>query len=200
MTQIAEEPIDKSTWGDGPWQQEPDRAEWRHADLPCLAVRNNFGNWCGYAAVSPGHPLYRVGYSEHSPALAQRLEVLKDRVITDSDLTLPRMIQMLLGGEAEPTPEFVLDVHGGITYADACQGRICHVPAAGEPDDVWWFGFDCGHSGDLSPAMRARLEELMPPHLKPSASPFDRGEVYRTLDYVRREVNKIAEQLAALQG
>src|SRR5690606_29850193 len=46
-----------------------------------------------------------------------------------------------------------LNVHGGITYGGACQvgGHICHVPAPGEPDDVWWLGFDCNHSGDVSP-------------------------------------------------
>jgi hypothetical protein len=42
------------------------------------------------------------------------------------------------------------DVHGGLTYSDRCQGAICHVPQPGESDDVWWLGFDCNHSGDLS--------------------------------------------------
>lgn len=69
MTAVTE-PVDKSSWGDGPWQQEPDRAEWTHRGLPCLAV------------------------------------------------------------------------HGGLTYSDRCHDDICHVPAPGEPDDVWWFGFD----------------------------------------------------------
>lgn len=191
--------IDKSTWGAGPWQHEPDRVEWEHAGLSCLALRNiHFGNWCGYAAVPPGHPLHGVPYSQASPALAARLEALKDRTVTESDLTMPRMLTMLFGGGAEPTPEMVLDVHGGITYADKCQGRICHVPKAGEPEDVWWFGFDCGHAGDLSPAHNARMEDTMPPHLKPSACEYSRDEEYRTLDYVREQTNSLAVQLAEL--
>jgi len=56
--------IDKSTWGDGPWQTEPDRVEWTHAGLPCLALRNHHGNWCGYAAVPPGHPRHGHDYDD----------------------------------------------------------------------------------------------------------------------------------------
>ena len=32
---------------------------------------------------------------------------------------------------------------------------ICHIPDQGEPDDVWWLGFDCLHGGDLAPGMMA---------------------------------------------
>lgn len=49
---------DKATWLPGPWQTEPDRAEWRHNGIPCLITRAIWcgGNLCGYVAVSPGHP------------------------------------------------------------------------------------------------------------------------------------------------
>lgn len=137
-----------------------------------------------------------LGYYTPSSVLATRLEALKNRTVGEADLTMARMIAML-SGDAEPTPELVLDVHGGLTYAGACQGRICHAPKPGEPDNVWWFGFDCAHHLDLSPGSRARMEAIMPPDLKPSA--IDRDDVYRTLDYVRGEVNALAEQLAALK-
>lgn len=52
--------IDKSTWGDGPWQQECDKMQWRDeaTGLPCLAVRNPGGAWCGYVGVTEGHALF----------------------------------------------------------------------------------------------------------------------------------------------
>lgn len=54
--------IDRSDWGPGPWDGEPDKASWTDeaTGLPCLAVRGNphFGIWCGYVAVEPGHPLH----------------------------------------------------------------------------------------------------------------------------------------------
>jgi hypothetical protein len=53
----------KSEWGPGPWQDEPDRLEWRHASgLPCLIVRNHMGSLCGYVGVPPAHPLYMRHY------------------------------------------------------------------------------------------------------------------------------------------
>ena len=148
--ELTEHKIDKTTWGDGPWQHEPDRAEWEHAGLPCLAVRAG-GHWCGYAAVPPGHPWYGVPYSEYDTVN--------------------------------------VDVHGGLTYSDACQGHVCHVPKPGEPDDVWWFGFDCNHSGDYSPQMAVYARQQGHDWY------HDRTEQYRTLDYVRAEVNRLAEQL-----
>jgi len=142
--------IDKSNWPRGPWDDEPDRVEFEHAGLPCLMIRHpRHGNYCGYAAVPPGHPLHGKDYD---------------------------------------TPE--VDVHGGLTYADKCQGDICHVPKPGEPEDVWWFGFDCAHGGDRAPGLEADLREAGIPRLS------DYGEVYRDLSYVRAETEKLAEQLA----
>jgi hypothetical protein len=83
-----------------------------------------------------------------------------------------------LHGKSYEAPD--VDVHGGLTYADACFGPICHVPKPGEPDDVWWFGFDCAHGGDSVPS-------------------WPRGVfagTYRDLAYVRRETEQLAEQLA----
>ena len=133
--------IDKSRWGPGPWQTEPDRVEFVHAGLPCLALRNHYGAWCGYAAVPPGHPLHGQDYN-------------------DVDV----------------------EAHGGLTYASLCADGICHEPAPGEPADVWWFGFDCGHAWDLMPGMRMAITADC---------------AYRTLDYVRAEIRSLAEQLVA---
>lgn len=87
-----------------------------------------------------------------------------------------------------------LDVHGGLTYSDKCQedGPVCHTPAPGEPDDVWWFGFDCGHGMDISPAMDARERQM-------GFEPLRADWIsYKTVDYVRTEVESLARQLAEL--
>ena len=80
-----------------------------------------------------------------------------------------------------------VEVHGGLTYAAPCQedGPICHVPQPGEPDDVWWLGFDCAHFGDFSPGLF--------PGLIAFGSEFNE---YRTLEYVREETEDLARQLA----
>lgn len=55
---------DKSNWGEGPWQIEGDRIEWRHKGVPCLMVRNLSGVWCGYAAITKDHPAFGKGYDD----------------------------------------------------------------------------------------------------------------------------------------
>ena len=90
-------------------------------------------------------------------------------------------------------PRGMLDVHGGITFAAFCRESaieergICHVPDAGEPDRVWWFGFDCSHCDDISPAYQWSFGSLS----------FHDAQ-YRNVAYVQSECAKLAQQLAAL--
>lgn len=88
-----------------------------------------------------------------------------------------------------------VDVHGGLTYSDACQPNtdestgICHVPAEGEPDHVWWFGFDCAHSGDFGPSqLKDSQERGYPFTLQPD-------DTYATLPYVKNQCASLARQL-----
>lgn len=80
-------------------------------------------------------------------------------------------------GDDDPADR--LQVHGGITYGSKCAGHICHVPNPGEPDDVYWFGFDMAHCDDRVPSMMK----------------YD-GDVYRDVAYVQAECAKLAAQLA----
>jgi hypothetical protein len=81
-----------------------------------------------------------------------------------------------------------IDVHGGLSYSAACQGHICHVPEPGQPDDVWWLGFDCAHIDDVVPVSARFVWEL-------SAL---RHCAYRDMVWVRAEVESLAAQLAAV--
>jgi hypothetical protein len=50
--------MDKTAWGSGPWQQEPDKVQWTdpRTGFACLIVRNEVGSLCGYVGVPEGHP------------------------------------------------------------------------------------------------------------------------------------------------
>lgn len=161
MSETIETPvIDKSTWGPGAWQDEPDRVDWIAHGFACFGRRNHHGAWCGYAGVPREHPAYG-----------------KDHDDVD------------------------VEVHGGLTYSANCDGEICHVPAPGMPDDVWWLGFDCAHFNDLVPGMEARMREIHVQMGSPVDGPFRAlklGEVYRDLPYVRRQTTRLAKQLAAM--
>jgi len=151
--------VDKSTWERGPWDNEPDRVDFIHAGLPCLALRHpEHGSWCGYAAVPPGHPLYE-----------------KSAFNID------------------------LDVDARLNYSDFCGGAICHIPQPGAPDNVWWFGFDCGHFRDISPGRDARLRSIPGGEalLLLEREPGIFRAVYRDLSYVRHVIEELAEALAA---
>lgn len=87
-----------------------------------------------------------------------------------------------------------LEVHGGLTFSEGCHegGHICHVAREGEPEQVWWLGFDCNHSGDVDPAVRALLRSL------PGYSERWEYGTYRDIHYVRGEVESLARQLRAV--
>ena len=160
---------DRSRWGSGQWDHEPDKIQWldEATKLPCLALRNRMGSWCGYVGVPPGHPLYGQDY-DAAYEIATKMNCN-------------------------------IDVHGGLTFADKCQEEdkehgICHVVEPDEDDDIWWLGFDCAHGGDLVPSMRF-LESKMgfPPFLVDKQE----YEKYRDTEYVIGETTKLARQLDA---
>ena len=146
MTYREYRTVDKSQWKPGPWQNEPDKIQFKDEDtgLSCLIVRGPVGSLCGYVGVVENHPLYKQ----------------------DGDQ---------------------LECHGGVTFTGFCQTEadpshgICHLPDPGEPDHVWWFGFDCAHVYDKTPGA---LYESSWPH-----------NVYRDIEYVKNEIKKLAKQL-----
>lgn len=181
--------VDKATWGEGPWQTEPDKKQWRDpvTGLPCLIVRGPVGSWCGYVGVEPGHPLHGKEYGQAA------VFPCSDECTKDYHYAC--------------RPEAALNVHGGLTFSGACREGateavgICHLPGEGEPADVWWLGFDCAHAGDYAPG----LDRI------PALKYHDRytGKVdhevawpedtYKTQGYVEREVTELAQQIEQLR-
>jgi hypothetical protein len=153
--------IDRSGWPAGPWGDEPDRVEWRdgRTGLTCLVLRHR--KFGSWCAYVAVPP----GHPLHG------------RDYGDAD---------------------VLDIyaHGGLTFAGPCMDddrpkveQVCHVPEPGEPDDVWWFGFDCNHAGDYAPGMVAAGIE-----------PWRDDVVYRDLGYVQGQCELLAWHLAAARS
>ena len=174
MSESRETWIDKSDWGDGPWQDEPDRIEWRVGPIAALMLRNPRGGfWCGYVGVPPGHAWHgkQAWYGEDGETISPDVH----------------------GG---------LTFADGCMNDDRPQReRVCHVPRPGESDDVWWLGFDCTHAWDRAPAREVRdrelAERLRAEGDHAGARLFDRPDPnteYRDEWYVRREINSLAAQ------
>ena len=56
---------DRSTWGRGPWDNEPeDKLVWKDdkTGLDCMMLRNGAGAWCGYVGVPESHEMFGVEY------------------------------------------------------------------------------------------------------------------------------------------
>lgn len=165
MPELEPYTVDKSAWGDGPWQREPDRVDWIRDGLACFARRHpEHGHWCGYIGVPREHPYYGRKYED-----------------------------------VDDVP-----FHGGLTYSAPCKGDICHTPAPGMPDDVWWLGGDFAHFPDLSPGFAARMKviaETIPAIAeRESARAAFMRDVYRELEYVRAVVDEAADYLAGVEG
>lgn len=51
-------------WGTGPWNDEPDRKDFKAYGFECFVHRNLHGNWCGYVGVPRRHPAFGHGYDD----------------------------------------------------------------------------------------------------------------------------------------
>lgn len=160
MKELSYTTIDKSTWPDGPWQGEPDKMQF--ADEAT-------GYPCLIKRNAVGALCGYVGVAEGHPAF------MKDY---DHELVIG------------------LEVHGGLTYSDLGQHMdmpskgICHLPEEGEPDTVWWLGFDCAHAWDYAPGWTSSIGREL-----------DLGDdtAYRDVPFVRAECAKLAAQLSELR-
>lgn len=212
--------VDKSTWGDGPWQSEPDKMQWQDeaTGLPCLIVRGPVGALCGYVGIAPDHPAYGLSYdgtpdNEHRAHIKAVWDHMRTgfkhydgsaemhEAVRDSIMSMPEP-PAVVPGIGECVAE--LEAHGGLTYSGCCQGDICHVPESNQPDNVWWFGFDCAHAWDLCPLMEKTYREVAAktPHIpKPDllvAYEREHPDIYRDIPYVQAEVAGLAKQLAEI--
>lgn len=75
-----------------------------------------------------------------------------------------------------------LRVHGGITFTESSRISMHRMfPEFRYTRKLLWIGFDCSHYQDLLPL---------------TFMEFGRREgQYRTIDYVKREIEKLAEQI-----
>lgn len=166
METIEYRTIDKTDWERGPWDDEPDKIQFPDdaTGLPCLIVRGPHGALCGYVGVPNGHRWHGVDYDN-----CKKFDV----------------------PEGEFDADAYIDVHGGLTYASFCSENkhgICHLPGAGEPDDVWWLGFDCAHCNDKS-------DMAYPAHIRERRT-WSRDDIYRDVAYVKSQCALLAQQIA----
>jgi hypothetical protein len=102
--------VDKSEWGSGEWQDEPDKVQFadESTGMPCLIVRNHSGALCGYVGVTEGHPFFGKSY--------------------DSSASVPHICDEACDAENDyhshsSSVGGALSAHGGITFSDFCSSH-----------------------------------------------------------------------------
>lgn len=194
--------VDKTDWTRGPWDSEPDKIQWQDeaTGLPCMIVRGPSGALCGYVGLLPGHPFHGKSYDDpnvdvhggltfggHCADTSQeKWQKWRERMLARKD----EAKRYPKGDAARDLKEWGAGLNNYDAWVEHAEARfICHRPGPGEPDDIYWLGFDCAHSGDICPS-----------HDRISGRYSDWEDVYRDLAYVENEVRSLARQLAALKG
>lgn len=125
-------------------------------------------HYCGYVGVPQGHVLYGRKYGEDIPELKPLFQKMLDKSLDLEKTSILRVFSYGLG-DHKTSMDLVLSVHGGVTYADSDPLK---------EDKMWWIGFDCAHCDDKTS--------------------FNPNGVFRTLEYVMRECEDLAEQITSL--
>ena len=200
--------VDKSTWGEGPWSDEPDKMQFvdRDTGLPCLIVRNRVGSLCGYVGVPEGHPLFQHGYDENGGIEVHGGLTFAGFCHDDSREQWEQWRKSMISrkDEAAKFPKgdmaqawkddgHLVDDFDAWKKDHECTS-ICHKVEPDENDRVWWLGFDTAHGCDISPAMQAR-ERIMMPEL----CTHDYG-TYKDLEYVQNECRNLCRQLKEIEN
>lgn len=164
-----------------PWWSEDNKVDFEAEGFRCAMRRGPLGSWCGYVGVPKEHPWHGKSYSDTIKPTKTMLENRDPLSYGPIDLLCASFNDKPL--EEECPIGLALSVHGGLTYADD------HEPY-GKPDGLWWFGFDCAHSGDGIPSF---IEGAI---YSPNMRALQRNEPYRTQSYVVAECQSLAAQLA----
>lgn len=164
--------VNRIGWPPGPWDSEPDRVgPFVHEGLICFLRRHRWGYWCGYVGVPPDHPFH--GWD------------------TDDFQSLP---VTMLEDERE------------ITYT----GTARNLWPSDEPLLIgsYFIGFSCGDAYDLTPKSMAMLQRFVA-SLRAEEEPLTHRRVdfpdprvellpYRTIEYARGQLERLAELLARI--
>lgn len=167
-----------------PWLTESDADAWNDPETGyrCVMQRHpQLLNWCGYVAA----PAALAGLDYDAKLKVDSAAVEHLRVSVDEIGVFSLFAAMVEDGAAEREAgiwplNLLARCHGGVTYA----GEAFWAAERGG----WWFGFDCGHAGDLAPGM-----------IKGASADYRRlildTSVYRTAEFVRQTCGQLAEDL-----
>jgi hypothetical protein len=168
--------IDRSRWTPGPWDEEAeDRVQWgdEATGLPCLLIRSDIGSWAGYVGVYPDHPAYGKPIDD----LPSHKGIVFHCYANDVHYVEP-----------EPWGDLPIDENHPEMLIDIIRLRL----------QLWFFGFDAAHGGDLVPGLESLLHGGVASQQFKNAmglSAHDRRDSYRNVAYMQKCCAELAEAL-----
>lgn len=172
---------DRHPRGDGPWNGEADKVAWIDADtgLGCIMLRQKDGTLSGYVGVPVDHPLF--GFE--ADALPVDLASAVHGGINYAEACEVNRFEHQAHGQ--PREERYTVCH--TTYVRRVQEyrTVQTTQDEFEHEDLWWFGFDTNHPGDLIPRPSLRWDH-------------HRGGVYRDQAFVYAGIVELARLLKAI--
>lgn len=108
--------VNKATWGSGPWQDEPDKVQWRDdvTGLPCLIVRGPGGALCGYVGIKAGHPFFGREYSD-------RVKVDRENFqLPEQGSPIELFLEIFHENDGCVSASMCFSIHGGLTFSGHC--------------------------------------------------------------------------------
>jgi hypothetical protein len=189
---------DMKQWRDAGY---PQLKKWRarsgRKELPPDEPFPGIGEYLANIEVHGGLTFAGFG-NKATPELWQRLRYAAER-------WRPEAIRHPRGDSARALLEYgkAIDDYEVFVTQTRMTGLYCEMEP-GEPEDLWFFGFDCGHAWDIQPGMDAMMEELkMPRFIRDQGlrfTAFGPDTIYRDLAYVEIQVIALALQLAKVQS
>jgi hypothetical protein len=173
---------DRRPAGDGPWSDEADKVSWvdEETGLGCIMLRQTDGTMSGYVGVGPTHPLF--GFEADAVPVGVSGTV-HGGVTYGRACEVNRFERRAHG---KPRQERYTVCH--TTFVRIIQEYRTVRTTGNEFDheDLWWFGFDTSHPGDLVPKGRYG----------------DRhdGDVYRDQGFIYENCIALARKLNDLAG
>jgi hypothetical protein len=151
----------------------------------CVVLALDHGHRCGYVAIPRGHVLFGI---EHGDDLPDHIAFITDTIMEDADVSHRGPMAVFMAALTGNTRrlDIVIDVHGSLTYSAGKDNYPVLTDA-----DVWWFGFDCAHSGD------GKDFSIMSNQAKDSYNRFylHSEGIVRTKDYVESHCRLLSRQL-----
>jgi hypothetical protein len=186
------------------WSSQPRIYEWQNEDIGPISytvrvdehvyyragmARNWQGAWCGYAEIPKDHALYGADSMSLIRLSPDMVNDINNSIIKRDRLPIIDLfIHSMSKREENVWPvSIACMVHGGITW---CKD---YMPSDSGDKSGWWFGFDCSHCDDFLPA-------YIHDEAWASIRAYSQDDIYRTQQYVREDVEKLAMTLYSLRN